>query len=417
MHRSTLLKFAAGAVCAAAILYLVYQLPPVHSRLSWRMQLLQAYAIGLIHRADVQPTPASALYPTETPPATTTPAPESTAQDQTTQIPPTATLPPTPTPTAIPGKMVLDPPEWEKQDINNCGPTTLSMYLRYYGWEGDQYTIADVVKPVPEDRNVNVEELDHFTRNHAGWLSTLYRVGGNLDWIRRLVAAGIPAMIEETFHMDKPYYNYDDLWAGHYLLITGYDDARRIFTTQDSFDGPNVPVTYDKLDQNWKSFNRVLIVVYLPEQEETVRSILGADWDEATNRENAIALAEAETQKDPQDAYAWFNLGTNLVYFERYSEAVRAYDQARTIGLPQRMLRYQFGPFIAYFNNNRTEDLKAIAEYALQRTPSSEEALLWMGWALYREGDLGKARESFRKALENHPNYSDAVYALDFVGW
>jgi Tfp pilus assembly protein PilF len=81
------------------------------------------------------------------------------------------------------------------------------------------------------------------------------------------------------------------------------------------------------------------------------------------------------------------------------------------------MLRYQFGPFLAYFNTNRTEDLKALAEYALQRTPSSEEGHLWMGWALYREGDAPGAREHFRAALENHPGYSDATYALDFVGW
>jgi hypothetical protein len=44
-----------------------------------------------------------------------------------------------------------------------------------------------------------------------------------------------------------------------------------------------------------------------------------------------------------KNAFAWFNQGTNLTYFQRYSEAAQAYDTARSIGLPQRLLRYQFG--------------------------------------------------------------------------
>ena len=80
------------------------------------------------------------------------------------------------------------------------------------------------------------------------------------------------------------------------------------------------------------------------------------------------------------------------------------------------MLRYQFGPFFAYFNTNRTEDLVELAEYALKITPNSEEALLWRGWGLYRSGDKLKAAEDFLAALEAHPGYFDAEYALEFTG-
>ena len=67
------------------------------------------------------------------------------------------------------------------------------------------------------------------------------------------------------------------------------------------------------------------------------------------NREKALDLAQSETIADPENAFAWFNLGSNQIYFENYSEAGQAYDTARQIGLPQRMMRYQFGPFFAYF--------------------------------------------------------------------
>ena len=158
-------------------------------------------------------------------------------------------------------------------------------------------------------------------RSKVGWLNIEYRVGGDIDLIRKFLADGIPVMIEETFMMAESYWPNDDRWAGHYLLVTGYEDTPGIFTTQDFFVGPNQHVSYHDLDHNWQSFNHVYILVYRPEQAATVQSILGDDWDRDKNRQNALDQAKIATQKDPLNAFAWFNLGTNLVYFDRYSEA------------------------------------------------------------------------------------------------
>jgi tetratricopeptide (TPR) repeat protein len=240
-------------------------------------------------------------------------------------------------------------------------------------------------------------------------------VGGDLELLKQFLAAGIPVMIEESFYFEEPYWPNDDLWAAHYNLLTGYDDATQTFTGQDSFYGPDQTVDYQTLEEYWHSFNHVYILIYPPTLEETVKSILGEDWDVDVNRQNALDKAKAETASDPTDAYAWFNLGTNLVYFERYQDAAQAFDKARQLGLPQRMLRYQFTPFFAYFHARRIEDLLALTEYALQITPNAEEALLWHGWARYRSGDTPGAIEDFRAALAENPNYADAQYALDFV--
>ena len=53
--------------------------------------------------------------------------------------------------------------------------------------------------------------------------------------------------------------------------------------------------------------------------------------------------------------------------------------------------------------------------YALQRTPNSEETLLWRGWGKYRAGDTNAAISDFQAALAEHPYYEDAKYALDYV--
>lgn len=410
-----ILAFSALVVIVLAlVVVLAYQVPSVRSRLSWRLDVARTYLRGIINPVKPFPTPAEVLaLPTKFATRTPTSLPTQLPDQPTPTAAPTPTPPPSPTP--IPATLELPAPPWEQQGPNNCGPATLALYLRYYGWEGNQEDIAQLVKPISEDRNVNLDELVYYVRTHAGWLSTDFRVGGDLQLLRQLIAAGFPVMIEESFYFDTPYWPNDDLWAAHYLLVTGYDQAAQTFTGQDSFHGPNQVIPAATLDSYWQIFNRVYLFVYPPAQENALKAILGDNWNADLNRQHALEVSQAETQSQPNNAYAWFNLGSNLVYFERYGEAASAYDTARNLGIYQRMLRYQFGPFFAYFNDGETTELLAVTEYALQRTPNSEEALLWHGWALYRMGKKVDAVADWHKAMEYHPGYQDAQYALDFA--
>jgi hypothetical protein len=392
---------------------LAFNIPSVRSRLSWRVDIAMTYLRGVIHPVKPVPTAAeAAVLPIQAATSTPTPHPTLNPDLPTATIAPTAT--PQPSPTPIPGKVDLPAPLWELQGANNCGPATLALYLRFYNWEGSQEDIAQVVKPLPEDRNVNPEELVQFVRTHDGWLNAEFRVGGDLKLLKQLIAAGFPVMIEESFYFETPFWPNDDLWAAHYLLLTGYDETAQTFTGQDSFHGPNQVMSASMLDSYWQIFNRVYLLVYPPAQETALNSILGDNVDPDLNRQHALEVSQVETQSQPNNAYTWFNLGSNLVYFERYGEAATAYDKARQLGLYQRMLRYQFGPFFAYFHAGMTTELVTVTEYALQRTPTSEEALLWHGWAMYRMGKKAEAVADWQKALEYHPGYQDAQYALDF---
>jgi hypothetical protein len=410
----------AGLVIAAAG---IYQIPSIKHRLDWKWEIAIAYVDGVLNPAGTLPTSLPLPHVSHQPmpsatsaqdnpgsgggtPATAQPSPEAA----------TATPIPTPTEIPLPASANLNPPQYEKQDQNNCGPATLTMYLRFYGWSGDQYAISNVVKPDITDRNVNVDELIYFVRTHAGWLNADYRVGGTVKLLKEFIASGMPIMIEEASLLDTKSWPDDDLWAGHYLLLTGYDDANQTFTVQDTWKGANLQVTYSTLDSHWQAFNRVYIPIYQSDQAEQVKSIIGPDWDEAIDRKDALATAQAEAEANPTNGFAWFNVGTNLLYFNRYADAAQVYDTARKAGLPQRMLRYQFGPFIAYFHTNRADDLMSLAEFALKITPNSEEDLLWHGWAYYLKNDKQKAIDEFKKALKANPTYSDAKYALNFLG-
>lgn len=398
MFRRRWLLFLVGAFLIA---FVIYQIPWVKSRVDWRLDAAQTYMRSLLDPAGALPAPQVSVAQNES------------AAPVLTALPATAT--PKASPAPLPASAKLPSPAYEAQGPNNCGPATLALYLRFYGWEGDQYDVSDVVKPVSADRNVNPDELLYYTSNYTGWLKSMFRVGGSLELIKQLVASGIPVMVEKGNIIPIDYLFNDDHWSGHYALVTGYDDAAKTFTIQDSYEGPDQLIAYQQFDEFWQQFNRLYFLVFAPQQEETVKNILGENWDEDANRQAAMQTAQAETQSDAQNAYAWFNLGANQVYFEAYGAAALSFDQAREIGVPMRMLRYQFTPFFAYYFNNRLDELETLVGYGLQITPNSEEIWLWKARLLEKRGDCAGAFEAAYRAQEENPNSSYVVLALNDI--
>ena len=281
MSKKLVSRFIFLFIAAVIVGLLLYQVPVVNRRLSWRLDIAMTYLRGVINPVEALPTPkveSRAVSNTVTPSPTVAPAGTATG----TAIPtnagtdiPTPTLTASASPTALPEKVELEAKGWEQQDWNNCGPAALSGYLRYYSWEGDQFDISNLIKPVRQDRNVNMEEMAHFARNYAGWLNIQYRVGGDIELLKQFVAAEIPVLIEASFFFDGAYWPNDDLWAAHYLLVTGYDEAASTFTVQDTYRGPNRRLDFATVDEYWQPFNRLYMLIYLPHQEETVQAILG----------------------------------------------------------------------------------------------------------------------------------------------
>ncbi len=382
--------------------------------LKWQAHQARGFLLDLSAPAgDTLPTPESES-PSEavTPRATVRPAFD---------VPPTVAASPSPLPTDAPTStpiplatppesITLESPKWEKQGINNCGPATLTMYLRFYGWQGTQNDVAAIVHPNERDKNVRWDELVYYVKTHAGWLDALFRVGGTTGKLKLFLANGYPVVIETGYELP------DVGWVGHYLLITGYDDAEGVFITQDATAGSNQKVPYEKIDKYWQQFNRLYIVVFPPDKIDAINAILGPDADEAVNRENALTAAQADIDSDPENPFAYFNLGSNLNYFDRYSESAEAFDKARELGLPKRMLFYQFGPYRAYFNVGRYDDVIDLSTFTLDYRPDLEESYFWRGWAEYMLGDKNAAITDWRESLKVNPTFNDAKTALESVG-
>lgn len=405
MKKKTVLAFAGFAVLIVLAVG-IYQIPAIKDRLDWRINVWSTYFHNTVDPVGEIPTPLLS-----TPFATFTPILPTTTALGTFTMTPRATAQP------LPAQVFLPSPKYEYQEYNNCGPATLTMVLRMYGWQGGQNDIDKIIKPIEDDRNVNPDELRYFVLNYAGWLRAEFRVGGDLNLLKQLLAANYPVIIEEASRVDPQWAMGpdDDLWDAHYLLITGYDDTAEVFTAQDSYRGADQKIPYNKLMADWEPFNYLYMVIYLPQDEAEVKSILGTNWDPDQNRQNALAGAQAAITADPKDKFAWFNLGSTLVYLERYSEAAQAFDKAFALNLPQRMTRYQFQPFFAYFNVGRIDYLLQITEYTYGSISGSysEEALLWHGYGLLSQGNTTGALADWNKALKVHPNYCDAEKAIN----
>ncbi len=322
-------------------------------------------------------------------------------------------MPATATPAPLPAQVRLTGLTHMWQTWNNCGPATLAMYLSYFGDKAGQAAVAAAIRPNREDKNVSPEELAAFARLRG--FHAIARANGDADRLRQLLAAGIPVLIE-TWHEPKP-----NDGMGHYRLLTGYDDNAAAWIAYDSYDARGVdaraPYTgvylpYDELGSLWHVFNRQYVVVYTDAMAPDVRRILGPDLDDDAMWARALEDARAAVAVEPTDAFAWFNLGSDLVASGRYAEAAEAYDRARQIGLPWRMLWYQFGPFQAYYQVGRHEEVVALANATLRTARYVEELYYWRGLAQQAQGRIAEARASFEQALEMNAFFGPAADAL-----
>lgn len=339
-----------------------------------------------------------------------------------TAVPPTATSSPVPTATAvpIPAAARLEGVQHQFQDWNNCGPATMAMTLSYFDLFVTQSDTAAVLKPNPEDRNVSPYEMAAYV-NEQTQFQAISRVNGRLETLKQFVANGIPVIVE--IGIDPPG-EYTWLgWYGHYLLVVAYDDAAEQLFVYDSWFGTSdVPganadrngrnLSYEEVETYWPQFNRNYIAVFRPEQAETAARIVGDDMDDAAMWQKSLAQAQSDAAADPNNAFFWFNLGTSYNANGEYERASTAFDQARAIGLPWRMLWYQFGPYEAYYQSGRYEDVILLADVTLQDRPYFEESFYYKGLALAATGETAAAEENIEKAATFNPNFDPAVVAL-----
>jgi len=424
--RKRLLILAAALLGCGLLAAFAYQVPAVQDQLAFRISELRAsikYALQPPGESVFTPDPTLAAMVQGTLTVLQPPTPTLQATEAASPAPVASPGTPTLTPTAVPDRVQLTGIRHEYQQWNNCGPATLAMALSFWDWQGDQRPIASFTKPNPRDKNVMPYELAAFVEQQTD-LRVLARVGGDLDLLKRLIAAGFPVMIEKGLEVPGV-----EGWMGHYEVLAGYDDGRGIFNAYDSYEGDfsggkTLPVRYETVQTYWRHFNYTYLVIYPAEREAEVFAILGPSSDETANTELAAERASEEifTTSGRDLFFAWFNRGTNLMRLQDYSGAATAYDQAFQLyaGLdpeirPWRLLWYQTGPYFAYYYTGRYGDVINLATQTLNNSsePVQEESYYWRGLAREALGDVAGAIEDYRTSVEMHPDFEPAMSQLN----
>ncbi len=300
------------------------------------------------------------------------------------------------------------------------------MALSYWGWKGDRLDTGRWMKPYGKDKNVMPYEMQAYTEEVAG-LRSVVRVGGNLTLIKDFIANGFPVLIEKSEVLHGEYGPGSTGWMGHYMVFNGYDDAKQILIGQDSLTGPDAEFPYSQLENDWRGFNYIYLVVYPAEKEETVFKLLGDQLDEKANYEFAglIAANEVMGLSGRDQFFAYFNRGTNLVALQDYSTAAAMYDEAYAIypnipedDRPYRAVWYQTGPYYAYYFTGRYWDVINLATTTLDAMsePILEESYYWRARAELALGDTVGAQKDLRLALKYHEGFAPAEQLLADMG-
>jgi len=404
-------------------------LPPLRDRVSYHLDQVMTrlrYALFPPENAVFVPQPIL-VSSTGNGEITLTPAPPATVTLTPTSLPFRETPTPTLTVTPLPGAAALKGIRYIDQHgmWNYCAPSSLAMQLSYWGWSGTREDVGHYVKPFEEDKNVMPYELADYVTSQTK-LSTVIRSGGTLDLLKRLVANGYVVLIEKgTYIQDvttgKP------SWMGHYNEVSGYDDATQEIIVQDAYFKPDLRIQYDTILQEWRAFNYIFLVVYPPEKEQNLLSVLGDYAGETNSYRIAYGKASAEinTLSGIGAYFAWFNRGTSQVNLQDYAGAVESYDQAFALypNLPEdkrpfRMLWYQTGPYFAYYYMARYQDVINLATQTIDNVakPYLEESFYWRGRAEGASGDAQKDIADQRMALKYHPGFKPSLDELAHLG-
>ncbi len=420
-----------------------YHIPFVHEHLAWRLDNLRVriqYAIKPPEHVAFQPqeqaalenqanaifnATMTALAPTVTP-TPFTPTPTQPGPTDTPQPSPTPTLTPTPLPVSIslPGVKYED----QHNRLNYCGPANLSMALTFWGWEGNRDVVGEYVKTNQDDKNVMPYELQDFVLSQTSGYGAIIRYGGDIDLLKKLVAAGFPVMTEKGYYTTDLTGRYG--WLGHYQFVTGYDDAKQVLIVQDTYidKGKDHQFKYTDFIDGWRSFDYLFMIVYPLSKEPELMTVLGnyADTDWSSRHALEVAQQEVNTLSGVNQYFAAFNSGTSHVNLKEYVDAAYAYDYAFQLyaGLPDdnlrpyRMVWYQTGPYFAYFYSGRYQDVIDLADATFNTVtkPVLEESWYWRGMAKLALGDTQAAIDDFRESVRLHPDFAPGLYQLSQLG-
>jgi tetratricopeptide (TPR) repeat protein len=317
--------------------------------------------------------------------------------------------------TTLPTKVLLNDNYYVGQTFNNCGPAALSMDLSFYGVDVSQEALAAILRPDNNDtgkgdeKSTPPEDIAAQAEQYDG-LVAYYRPAGNIELLKKLVAAGFPVIVR-TLYMPTDQ-------VAHYRVIKGYDDTTGDIIDEDGFQGPNVHYTYNQFLSLWKYYNYEYIVLATPAKQAELESILGSEVGSQSAWQLAAQNAQADIKYDSSDVLATFNLSVADYYLGNYTESVQEFETAQSSGLlPPDALWYQIEPIESYYELGEYDKVFSLSQSVFdQGDIAVPELYVLRGESYEKEGNTAAAKTQFELALQYNKNLQSAKDALTALG-
>jgi len=132
-----------------------------------------------------------------------------------------------------------------RQTSMDCGPTSLRMVLKFYGKNLSQ----EEVGRARSGRVTPISGMEAYVRMQGFEVYSFY--DSKKEEVRYLLAQGYPLIVFGV--IPSNWYN-SGMYAGegHYVVVSGYDDLKKIFIINDPGPGIKMEISYDV----FKDFHR-----------------------------------------------------------------------------------------------------------------------------------------------------------------
>lgn len=294
-----------------------------------------------------------------------------------------------------PASYELPAAKWIPQTFNNCGPAATAMTLQYFGINVSQAETKNHLRTGDDDKNIFMYQISDYLKTYQ--IESKVLINGDRETVKTLIANGFYVVVEDWLKPDED--------IGHVLIIRGYSDAEGVFIADDSYFGVGIKYPYEIWEEKqWKPYNREFMPVYRSENENTVRAIVGENWNENTMYQNAIESDLKEIASNPNDMYALFNLGSNYFAVGEYQKAKEAFEKSQSLGWPGRMLWYNIDPIKTYNKLGLYQKALDLSVKALAGNEPFAEVHLEKSIAYKGLGKTDLAEAEMKRALELDPN-------------
>lgn len=294
------------------------------------------------------------------------------------------------------------------QTFNNCGPATLAMVVNYYGIDRTQIELGNELRPYQnavgdnDDKSVTLRELA--VKGEELGLLAYHRPVGSIELLQQLTAQGIPVLTRTWTKVDED--------IGHYRVVTGYDDTKKVIIQDDSLQGKDIAIPYSDFLTIWEKFNYEYLVLVETDKKEIAESIIGADTDEQYSWQRAEKYATESLKNDPENIYARFNLSVALYHLGEYQSSVEEYEAVADM-LSQRTLWYQLEPLLAYYKLGQYDTVLSHVNSILSNSNRAYSELYFLRGLIYQEqGEGAAATAEFELAKKYNRYFNPSVVGL-----